>query len=88
MFVIDPKIGIKSCHCGLSAILLKKDSLRVVDQTSWNDGQGLFSCYFVSQRLMSIPAKAGIQREKTGFRIKCGMTALIIYKSLENLKYG
>ena len=52
MFVIDPKIDIKSCHCGLSAILPKKDSLRVVD------------------------------------RIKCGMTALIIYKSLENLKYG
>jgi len=33
-----------------------------------------FSCFFVSQRLMSIPAKAGIQIEKTGFRIKSGMT--------------
>jgi hypothetical protein len=65
VFVIDPKISLKlSFRQVVSGNPVPGE--KALDSRSTdcgNDGQGLFSCSLVSQRLMSIPAKAGNYKE-------------------------
>jgi hypothetical protein len=86
LFVIDPKIPLfgKEGEGRFSDNFIFR---KIPPNLPFPKGGILFSCPFVSRRLVSIPAKAapylirGRKDKQSGFRIKCGMTDLYISNS-------